>query len=588
MQQGRHYDVVIVGAGMAGLCLCRQLELESGGSKSILILDNRPDLPGKKQKVGESLVQVAGYYLTRMLDLEQHLLEEQFPKFNLRFHWKTSGSDNRDLEDYARSYIGKSSNVATYQVNRNTLECHLLDLVRGSGQVRLANPILNLDVRLSDAGPHTVAFDRNGVREEVTAGWVVDASGRAQLFKKRQNLKADVSIRHGSSWCWVEGLVDIERLTELPRKELRRRRDLNRAGLFPFWLATNHFCGEGFWFWIIPLKGMTSLGIVFDSSLVPFEEVSSAEKLIAWICREFPLFERDLPKRRIIDSARLAEYSYDCRRTISASRWAISGMAGRFSDPLYSPGSDLIAYYNTIIVDAILEKDPEQLRMKAELYEALMKVVFDAYVPSYSMSYDALGDQETFTMKYAWELAVYFTFYAYPFINDLFTNVRFVKFFFRKFAQLGPVNRSVQQCLTDYYQWKKLRPSQSSALAYDFLDLTPLKKAEMTYYQVSPNEDHAEETLEGHLRSMREFARYLFAYVSSVVLEDPRVLLNRGFVESIKLNSWRLDPEALRAAYAPHAGCAETCEWGLNPLAMEVFRPQSAPMHADAETGVPA
>jgi hypothetical protein len=248
----------------------------------------------------------------------------------------------------------------------------------------------------------------------------------------------------------------------------------------------------------------------------------------------------------------------------------------------------LIAYYNTVIADAILEKDPERLRMKAELYEALMKVVFDAYVPSYSVSYDALGDHEVFTMKYAWELAVYFAFYAYPFINGLFTDTAFVKFFFRKFAQLGPINRSIQQCLTDYFQWKKQRSLRSQPIGYDFLDLTPLKKVEMTYYQLSPTEEHAEETLEGHLRNMREFARYFFAYVTSVVIEEPRALSNRAFVESIKLNSWRLDAGALRAAYDLHAGCTEPYEWGLNPMAMEPFRRQHSLGPVSEAHGIPA
>jgi len=39
-----------------------------------------------------------------------------------------------------------------------------------------------------------------------------------------------------------------------------------------------------------------------------------------------------------------------------------------------------------------------------------MKTFYEAYVPSYAISYEALGDQECFTMKYAWELTVYFTF----------------------------------------------------------------------------------------------------------------------------------------------------------------------------------
>src|SRR4029079_4006707 len=120
----------------------------------------------------------------------------------------------------------------------------------------------------------------------------------------------------------------------------------------PFWLATNHFCGEGFWFWVIPLQGKTSLGMVFDRNLFPAERVNTADKLLAWVCEEFPLFARDLPKRKVLDWWGLKDYSHDCLQTISAERWALTGEAGRFTDPLYSPGGDLISLYNTMIVDA--------------------------------------------------------------------------------------------------------------------------------------------------------------------------------------------------------------------------------------------
>src|SRR5262249_26075892 len=178
-------------------------------------------------------------------------------------------------------------------------------------------------------------------------------------------------------------------------------------GHLPFWLATNHFCGEGFWFWVIPLQGKTSLGLVYDRTKVPESEVSSPEKVVEWICREFPLFARDLPKRKVVDQGMFRDFAYDCRQTISVDRWALSGEAGRFTDPLYSPGGDLIALHNTLITDAILAKDKRGLAIKVRIYEMLMWAFYEAYVPSYAVSYDVLGDQECYTMKYGWELTIY-------------------------------------------------------------------------------------------------------------------------------------------------------------------------------------
>ena len=37
----------------------------------------------------------------------------------------------------------------------------------------------------------------------------------------------------------------------------RLRPERSALGHFPTFLATNHFCGEGYWFWVIPLHGRT-------------------------------------------------------------------------------------------------------------------------------------------------------------------------------------------------------------------------------------------------------------------------------------------------------------------------------------------
>src|SRR2546425_11742364 len=119
-----HYDVVIIGAGLAGLSLARQLLLAS--DKKILLVDKRAEIPPARQKVGEATVQVSSYYFSKVLDLEEHLLREHFMKYNLRFYWKTAGRENRNFEDYSQSYIRNLSNIASYQLDRNKLEAEML------------------------------------------------------------------------------------------------------------------------------------------------------------------------------------------------------------------------------------------------------------------------------------------------------------------------------------------------------------------------------------------------------------------------------------------------------------------------------
>jgi 2-polyprenyl-6-methoxyphenol hydroxylase-like FAD-dependent oxidoreductase len=573
------YSVVIIGAGLAGLSLARQLLLNSG--KKILLLDKRAEVPPKKQKVGEATVQLSAYYFSKVLDLEEHLLREHFMKYNLRFYWKNAGRANDRYEDYSQAYIRTLSNIATYQLDRNKIEAELLRLNLESPNFTFCAPASDLEVALSDSGPHTVSFTAEGQSATAQAEWVVDTSGRGKFLARRLGLAESNPIRHGSSFLWVEGLVNIEKLTDLSPQEIRLRKDRAALGHLPVWLATNHFCGEGFWFWVIPLQGKTSLGLVYDNALIPADRVNTPQKLIEWVCAEFPLFARDLPQREILDHGFLRDFSYDCVQTISASRWALAGEAGRFTDPLYSPGGDLISLYNTLITDAILTADGDELREKCRLYEQLMRALYEAYVPSYAVSYDVLGDQEAMTLKYAWELAIYFSFYVFPFINDLFTDQRFIVAFFNRFARLGPLNRDLQRFISDYYQWKKREGKTAGQRRgeprfNDFTELGPLRNAERSFYAVGVTVDEARRRLDLSLANLEEMARFIVAYISAATLGDERALANRAFVESIDLDHLRFDPDEMRERYARCAAATGLYEWSFDPGALRQFADEGA------------
>ena len=589
-------DVVILGAGLAGLCLARQLLLET--EKTVLLLERRDEVPPDRQKVGEATVQVSGYYLSKVLDLEEYLLREHFMKYNLRFYWRTWGEDGarpgERFEDYSQSYIRGLSNIASYQLNRNTIEAELLRRNLESPRFRFEAGVKKLEVELATKGadgeraagePHRVAFESSrggGARREVAASWVVDTTGRGKFLAKRLGLAKPNEIRHGAFFWWVDGLVDIEKLTDSTPREIRLNPAKRHIGHLPFWLATNHFCGEGYWFWVIPLQGKTSLGLVFDNRTIDPSDVFSVEKATEWVCREHPLFARDLPHRKVLDFAGFRDYSYDCAQTISADRWALAGEAGRFTDPLYSPGGDLISIYNTLIVAAIATEDPEELQSRCRIAEQIMRAVYSAYVPGYALSYDALGDQEVYSLKYTWELATYFAAYVFPFINDLFTDRRFATTFLRLFSRLGPVNRSLQPFLSDYYQWKKAhRPRPAAPVFFDFTELGTLREAEKTFYEVGVSVEEARRILTRQVENLEELARLIGAHAASVVLDDPRVVTSRRFVEGMDPAALAFDPEAFAERWraclaeeeaAGEGGEAEPWRWSFDAGVLDRFR----------------
>jgi len=580
-----HYDVVILGAGLAGLTLARHLLLDS--DKTILLLERRAAIPPPRQKVGESSVQLAGYYFAKVLDLERYLLHDQLMKYNLRFYWKSAGRANDGFEDYGQGYIRNFSNIASYQLDRNTLEGELLRLNRRDRRFTFHPAATDLAVDLAtDGGRHGVRFRAGEAPPAtVTADWVVDATGRGRFLARRMGLRRRNPIRHGAFFWWVEGLVDVDKLTGMSPRERRLNPDRAHTGHLPFWLATNHFCDEGLWFWVIPLRHKTSLGLVYDNRLIDSREVFSVEKATRWVCERFPLFARDLPQRKVLDFGGLKDFSHDCGQTISAERWAMAGEAGRFTDPLYSPGSDLIAIYNTLIVDAVKTGDRQALDAKCRLYEQLMRAVYQAYVPTYATSYDALGDQETFSLKYVWELTVYFAGYVFPFINDLFTDRRFALAFMRLFTRLGPINQGVQDYLSDFYQWKKKNlPPPPAPIFFDFSSLAPLRTAEKTFYRVGVSVSEAKAELARQVENLEELARFVAARVASVVVGDAALIRNRRFVAGIDVAALRFDPAAIEERWARCRGEGGEYPWSFDPAVMEVFdrAPQPALEVAEA------
>ncbi|HEX8634181.1 MAG TPA: hypothetical protein VF703_08535 [Pyrinomonadaceae bacterium] len=572
MQTEGRYDVLIIGAGLAGLSLARQLLLNT--DQKILLVDRRSEFPPPKQKVGEATVQLSAYYYARVLDFEEHLMQEHFLKYNLRFYWKTEGRPNDCYEHYSQSYIRKLSNINTYQLDRNKFEGEMLRVNLENPNFTFHAPMTDLDVTLSeDGGRHSFSF-KGGDGGEVrgSARWVVDTSGRGKFLARKLGMTREGKIRHGTHFFWVEGLVDIEKLTNLSPQQIRLRPDRAELGHTPAWQATNHFCAEGLWFWTIPLHGKTSLGLVYDNQTFPRARVLTIEKLIEWVCEEFPLFARDLPYRRVLHHSALKDFAHDCAQTISPARWAIAGEAGRFTDPLYSPGGDLIALYNTFITDAVQTENDDELADKCRLYEQLMKAVYEAYVPTYAVSYDVLGDQEAFTMKYSWELAIYFSFYVFPFINDLFTDRRFLAAFVSRFSQLGPINRNLQAFISAYFQWKKsARAAPRETIHNDFTEMAALFEAEKTFYRVGVSVEEARLILDEQLSNLREMARFFVAHMSASVLGDERALTNRTFVEGIELDRLSFDPEQIRERYAACEGDDDLYEWSFDPRSLQRF-----------------
>jgi len=229
----------------------------------------------------------------------------------------------------------------------------------------------------------------------------------------------------------------------------------------------------------------------------------------------------------------------------------MSGEAGRFTDPLYSPGGDTIAIHNSLITDAILSADRGELESKIGLYESMFKTAYFSFVPSYATGYGPLGDQEAFAMKYTWELSVYFAFYVFPFINGLLTERLFLIPYFRRFSQLGEANRTVQGYIADFFQWRKRHPrDQEEPIFFDFTRESTLRWAEETFYKVDLESAEAVSVLDEQLANLLALARLIIAHIDAVVAGRPELLTSQPYVAAIDPCSRRFDENDIRVAAA--------------------------------------
>lgn len=163
------------------------------------------------------------------------------------------------------------------------------------------------------------------------------------------------------------------------------------------------------------------------------------------------------------------------------------------------------------------------------------------------VSYDLLGDQECFAMKYGWELTIYFAFYVFPFINQVITNPGFVVPYLDLFARLGVLNHNLQAFITAYYHWKKAQPTLfQEPKFFDFTSFESLRKSEELFYQVGLSASEAIVFLKQSIANIEKFARFIAVYIYSVVLENDALLTDKQLWGAINVTNLRFDPAAMR------------------------------------------
>ena len=395
------YDVAVIGGAIAGASTAYLLKRRNRALR-ILIVEKSLEFD---RKVGESTSEVSACFLTRVLNIAQHLGHEQITKSGLRFWFYRDSTD-----PFTRcAEIGPKSQtrLPTFQLDRSKLDPKVLEIAVQAG-CELWRPAKLQQIELCGEGGNSIYVKIGEETRKVSARWVIDGSGRAAIIPRKLNILKPLSS-HPTNAVWAR---------------FRHTTDLDGTAIWeeapgfaePCWTmrqwATNHLMGYGWWCWIIPLKGGDfSVGIVYDSRIYQLPPGPSLGYRLKSHLLIHPLGRRLFENAQFIehDVRALSALPYFCEQTIG-NGWALVGDAAGFLDPLYSPGLDFISYTASgvaeIVGDALSGMDIAEVR---SVYNRRFQQQFHTWFEGvYKDKYYYMGDAELMSVAFLLDVGAYF------------------------------------------------------------------------------------------------------------------------------------------------------------------------------------
>ena len=444
------FDVAILGGAFSGAATALLIKRRRPQAR-ILIIEKATEFD---RKVGESTTEVSSCFLTRILGLTSYLGHEQLVKQGLRL-WFANRPD-QSFEDCVEIGARYQARLPTFQVDRSKLDAHLLELAAKAGcEIWKPAKVTRCDLAVAGGadpgGANSIGVTFNSEAREARTRWVVDATGRASfLARKLGYLKPNTEHPISAVWARFTGVKDWDSYDW--REKFPRYAAAARTGRS--W-ATNHLMGQGWWCWIIPLKGGDySAGLVYDQRIFNLPNGTNLSERLHQHILSHPVGREIFRDARVVehDTRAYSNLPYVATR-VCGEGWAIAGDASSFIDPLYSPGLDLCSYTVSVVSDLVArslagEDTRERQRYYNEQFATTYRFWFETL---YKDKYFYMGEADLMSAALLLDVGTYFMglvrpIYANPeqsFLQLPFEGMpgrvfaRMMKFYNRRLSALG-------------------------------------------------------------------------------------------------------------------------------------------------------
>ena len=423
------YDAVVVGGALAGAAAALLLARKRPSAR-ILVVEPQTAFP---RKVGEATVETSAYFLRSVLGLGGHLDLEQLPKHGLRYWFsddgKSDGGERRRFAELSEVAPRALADVPTFQLDRSRLDEAVLaaaaaagcEVLRGSrvaaweeGWPRCTVTIEAASDTGGEAGGEAggvtasgAGAGAGGAARTVTTRWLIDGSGRHAFVARRKRL-LERTEEHPVAALWGRwnGVADLDDPAFLAAHGLPASGEVRRR------LATNHFCGYGWWCWVIPLAdGATSVGLVHHRELFAPAGETAEQRYRRFVSSRPGLAE-------LVAGAELADFHAYRHLPYASGRyagrgWALVGDAASFLDPYYSPGLDHLAMSVfasvELVADDLEARDDGRLDAALDMHNEHFRRSYPRWLDAlYLGKYELLGDAELTACAYMVDTAFYY------------------------------------------------------------------------------------------------------------------------------------------------------------------------------------